>query len=518
MFKTLSRVGCLCRRPGLPFHGINNGVRIERLARGFHASRGNLIKDPYTVLGVDKNASAKDIKKKYYQLAKKFHPDVNKEKDADKKFQEIQASYEILSDEGKRKQFDQFGSAAFDGSGGGGGPGGAHGFGGFGGFGGQGGPGGDFNPFANFSGFQGFNFGGGAGSQGGASFNFEDLFGFGDMGGGAGRGGRSGAGRQGMVNLKGDDIELMTRITLEEAAQGIKSKTLKYGVIDPCGTCQGSGLKQGRQKETCKSCGGSGTTIHLMQGGFQMASTCSSCGGTGVSIPRDAQCGTCGSNGTVHSRKSTTIDIPQGIDDGMRLRVADAGDYPEATTASNRKMSRGDLYVRIEILPHKLFKRDKHGNLDYTAHIPMTTAALGGHVEIPTLTKQSIRLTVPAGTQSGAQVTIPGKGMPLLNRTNMHGDLRVKFSVRTLRPENKTQSLLLEALAEATGDQTARRSEDFGHIKKAVEAEEAQESSSSGSSSDKKDQSSCGSGSKDQPGFLKRLFKRLTEDSKDDTK
>lgn len=514
MLKNIGRVGCLCR--GVGGHGLKNILGVRRLERNrlFHSTAGCFIKDPYSVLGVDRSASAKDIKKKYYELAKKFHPDVNKEKDADKKFQEIQSSYEILSDEGKRKQFDQFGSAAFDGSGGGAGgfggsAGGPHGFGGFGG-----GPQGDFNPFANFSGFQGFNFGGGAGGGGSGNaggFNFEDLFGFGDLGGnGAGRGSRR-AGRQGTVNLKGEDIELVTRVSLEEAAEGLKSKTLKYGAIDPCGTCQGSGLKEGRKKETCKSCGGSGTTIHLMQGGFQMASTCSSCAGTGVAIPRDAQCNTCGGNGVVHGRRSTTVDIPAGIDDGMRLRVAEEGDYPEATSASNRKMSRGDLYVRIEVLPHRLFKRDKHGNLNYTATIPMTTAALGGQVEIPTLSKQTIRLSVPAGTQSGAQVTIPGKGMPLLNRMNVHGDLRVKYEVKTLRPENQTQRLLLEALAEVSGDTTARKSEDFSYIKRSAEQEEKETNENSDTTASTDDK-------KGQPGFLKRLFKRLTEDHKDDKK
>lgn len=428
------------RRPFQTPPRCSNRIPGCSSSRSFHTTRIQLaMKDPYKSLGLDKNASSKDIKKAYYQLAKKFHPDVNKEKGSDEQFQDIQNAYEVLSDENKKKQYDQFGAAAFEQGGAAGNSGGG------------GGGDGPFNPFGNFSGFEGFNFGGG--SAGGAhGFNFEDIFGaFADMGGAGGRGrGRGG----GAMHYKGDDIEVLAHVTLEDAASG-KTVQVKYTTLDECGTCHGSGLKSGKQKSTCQSCGGTGSQVHLMQGGFQMASTCATCKGSGVVIPRGSGCDTCGSQGVVQASKNTQVDIPPGIADGMRLKVAGAGDAPPIQSGAGVHRSNGDLYVRVRVKPHNKFQRSK-SDLLYSVQIPMTTAALGGKIEIPTLLGRAIGLNIPQATQHGSMFTIPEQGLPLLNRKGVHGDLKVTVNVKTLRPSGVNQTALLEALARETGDKTAK--------------------------------------------------------------
>lgn len=450
--------------------------------------------DPYKTLGVDKTASAKDIKKAYYQLAKKYHPDVNKEDGAEKRFQEIQAAYEVLSDETKRKQYDTFGAAAFDqGAGGPGGPGGA-------------GADGPFNPFSNFSGFGGFPGGGGAGG-----FSFEDIFGFGDQTAGRGR-------NRGAMHYKGDDVEVSVTITLEDAARGA-TRTVEYNTLDECGTCDGSGLKAGKKKQTCPSCGGTGTTVHLMQGGFQMASTCHTCEGAGVVIPRSAQCDTCHAKGVVRKRRSTDIEIPAGVADGMRLRLSEEGDAPPVLSGPNIKATKGDLYVRVRVKPHQHFKVS-HADLLYKAEVPLTTAALGGKIEIPTLLGHKIQLNVPAATQPGRTVTIPEHGMPVLNRRGLSGNLQVTFDVKTPRAETSTQRILLEALADAYGDKTAKREypplADLMADKSASDSE-AQSDPTPDAKSDAKDTKSQKSDAKSD-GFIKNLFKKITHHENKDGK
>lgn len=401
-----------------------SGIRPVRL---FHSSAASLIHDPYKALGVDHSASASDIKKKYYQLAKKYHPDVNKEPDAQKKFQDVQESYDILSDASKRRQYDQFGAAAFEQ---GSGPSGGGGF--------QG------NPFAGFGGFGGF---GGFSAGGPGGFNFDDLF-------GAFTGGAQSRASRGPQVMRGDDIETVVNVTLEEAGRGVE-KTVKYSALDQCGTCDGSGLKSGKHTETCGACHGSGTTVHLMQGGFQMASTCPACGGAGTVIPRSSRCGSCHGEGIVQTAKNYTLDIPIGAAEGMRMRVTGEGDAPETRRSEGVHTQKGNLYVRINVLSHPLFQRVKN-DLIYTSKIPMTTAALGGKVEIPTLSGNKLQVSVPAATQSGSIITIPNQGMPSLGGS-VTGDMRVKLEVETLRPSDATQTILLEALADSLGDKQARR-------------------------------------------------------------
>lgn len=395
----------------------------RRLAtfRGFHSSLRLLVSDPYSTLGVGRESSSSEIKKLYYKLAKQYHPDINKEEDAQKKFHDIQDAYEILSNPEKKQQFDQFGTT-FDqaqaGGAGGGDP-----FGGFGGHPFQGGE----NPFANI--------------------NFEDIFGgaFGQR-----------SNRRGLSYVQtyeGNDVELLKTISFKEAIFGTSTK-VDYSVLDQCNNCHGSGLKEGRKKSTCSTCQGTGSTVHFLQAGFQMASTCKSCEGTGVTIDPKDECSTCHGHGTHNTSKETEIKLPSGIKDGSRLRVAGEGDSPNITTGPNVRLVKGDLIIRVRVKPDPNFTRDGN-DLIFKSEIPMTTAALGGQVTIPTLDGDSLRLKVPTGTQSGRVVTVPDKGVPINGNNNRRGNLKVQFQVKIMRAENPTQQLLLEALAHTYNDKLA---------------------------------------------------------------
>ncbi|KAK4644324.1 mdj1 protein precursor [Podospora bellae-mahoneyi] len=412
--------------------------------RSFHTTRPQLAtpKDPYGTLGVSKSASQSDIKKAYYGLAKKFHPDTNKDPTAKDKFAEIQSAYEILSDPKKREQFDQFGAAGFDPSG-------------------QPGPGGaGGHPFG-----QGHPFGGGGfGGQGGfgSNINFEDLFSsfMGGGGGpfGGGRGGRGGGGPfQQQEIIQGDDIEVQVNVSFMEAAKGA-SKTITILPLTSCKTCSGSGLKEGTQKATCKACGGSGTRVHFMSGGFQMASTCGSCGGSGTAIPKGAECKSCSGEGVTRERKSISVDIPGGIEDGMRLRVSGEGDAPAMGRAStsDARGTQGDLYVLVRVAKDPKFTR-QGSDILYTASIPLTTALLGGEVTIPTL-EGDAKVRIGTGTNTGDKMTLAGKGMPKLGgRRGGMGDLKVEFRVTMPKYLSANQRTLVEMLADEMGDKTAKR-------------------------------------------------------------
>jgi molecular chaperone DnaJ len=390
-------------------------------------------KDPYKALGVDKSASASDIKKAYYGLAKKYHPDTNKDPTAKDKFGDIQSAYEILSDPKKKEQYDTFGAAGFDpnaGPGPGGDP-----------FGGAG------NPFAGFAGQGGF----------GANFNFEDLFSaF------AGQQGPFG-GRRGARNpfqqevLVGDNIEVQTTVSFMEAAKGT-TKTITITPLVTCKTCNGSGLKEGTRRSSCKACGGTGTKVHFMQGGFQMASTCGTCGGTGTTVPRGSECRTCQGDGVVRERKTITLDIPGGIEDGMRLRVDGEGDAPPTGKSADPavKAVRGDLYVFVRVAPDPKFGRSGSDIL-YTAAVPLTTALLGGEVTIPTLDGQ-VNVRVATGTNTGDKMTLAGMGMKKLSsRRGGSGDLKVEFRVTMPKYLTANQRTIAEMLAVEMGDKTAKR-------------------------------------------------------------
>ncbi|ORY65479.1 chaperone DnaJ [Pseudomassariella vexata] len=393
--------------------------------RPFHATRTSLaVTDPYKTLGVGKSASAADIKKAYYGLAKKYHPDTNKDPTSKDKFGEIQSAYEILSDPKKKEQFDQFGASGFDPNG-------------------QPHPGAGGHPFGGgghpFSGF-----GGGQGGFG-ANINFEDIFSA--FTGGAG----------GLEILVGENIEVQTSISFMEAAKGT-NKTITIHPAVSCNTCEGSGLKKGTKRTECRSCGGSGTQVHFMTGGFQMASTCGSCQGTGQTVPRGSECRSCAGEGVVKERKTITIDIPGGIEDGMRLRVDGEGDAPATGQGVDPKArtARGDLYVLVRVAADAKFKRSGSDIL-YTAAIPFTTAMLGGHVTVPTLDGQ-VDVKVGTGTNTGDKMTLGGMGMKKLGgRRGGSGDLKVEFRVTMPKYLTSNQRTILEMLADEMGDKTAKR-------------------------------------------------------------
>ncbi|KAF2113300.1 hypothetical protein BDV96DRAFT_578731 [Lophiotrema nucula] len=435
-------------RPSLPpWKQPHNAPQI----RFFHATPPSFAtSDPYATLGVNKSASAAEIKKAYYGLAKKYHPDTNKDPGAKDKFSAAQSAYDILSDDSKRKAYDAYGSAAFDANGGfnpGPGP-------------GAGGPGGG-NPFAGF-GFGGFG-GQGGGFGGQADINIDDLFQA--FGGGRSRGSRRGPFQEEII--VGDNIEVQTNISFLDAAKGT-SKDIHITPLVECKTCSGSGLKKGAKPSQCKSCGGTGTRVTSM-GGFHMSATCSSCGGSGMAIPRGSSCGTCSGVGAVKERKTITVDIPGGVEDGMRLRVNGEGDAPltgQAMGASVRG-AKGDLYVLIRVAPDAKFKRTGSDIL-HTATIPLTTAVLGGEIKVPTLDGE-IMVKVPTGSGTGDKVTLSGMGMKILSsRRNAKGDLKVEFKVNMPKYLSANQRTILEMLADEMNDKNAKRIMGIGKFREEV--------------------------------------------------
>lgn len=405
----------------------------NRIVRGFsHSVRAKINFDPYKTLGLLKEASQADIKKAYYQLVKKFHPDVNKEKDAEKNFHKIQESYELLSDKEKRSQYDQFGPAAFDQNG-------------------QSNTYGGENPFGTSNGNP---FGGANGNPfSGMGFDFEDLFkqAFNN---GSQRGGRSG--RTSFVTEHvGDNVEILKTVSFKDAIFGT-SITINYRAIDSCLTCQGSGLKKGKKKSTCSSCHGTGQVTHVL-GGFQMASTCSSCNGSGVRINHNDECGTCHGSGVQEVPKTSTVDLPCGIADGSRLRIPGGGDAPLVAKDKYTETRNGDLIVRVHVEKDNKFERVKN-NLQTQSDILMTTAALGGEIVVPTLDGPSVKLKIRPGTQSGTKLSIPEKGVPVNRNMNNRGDLEVILNVKTAAPRTPIETALLEALADSFEDGNAKRS------------------------------------------------------------
>lgn len=396
------------------------------------------MKDPYKALGVNKSASASDIKKAYYGLAKKYHPDTNKDPKAKDQFAEIQSAYEILSDPKKREQFDQFGAAAFDPSAGAGGH-----------------PGAGGDPFGGGNPFSGFG-GGGGGFGGGGFSGFEDLFNQ-AFGGGArgGRGGRNPFAQE--TAFVGENIQVQTTISFLEAAKGTR-KTITITPNVTCGTCSGKGLKEGAKRTTCQACGGSGTRVHFMSGGFQMASTCDACSGNGTTVPKGQHCRSCQGDGVVRERKTVTVDIPGGVEDGMQLRVHGQGDAPALGTTGdpNARGVNGDLFVYVRVAPDTKFSRSGSDIL-YTASIPFTTALLGGDITVPTLEGQ-VSVKVATGTATGDKMTLTGMGMKKLSgKRGGFGDLKVEFRVKMPKYLTANQRTLVEMLADEMGDKTAKR-------------------------------------------------------------
>lgn len=340
-------------------------------------------RDYYEVLGVGRDADDAAIKKAYRALAKKYHPDMNPgDADAEKKFKEASEAYAVLSDPDKRRQYDQFGHAAFEG-----GAGGAGGFGGF-----------DFN-----------------------GADFSDIFGdiFGDLfGGGGRRGGRANNGP-----MKGSNIRKSIRITFEEAVFGCE-KELDLVLKDPCSTCNGTGAKPGTSPETCPKCGGKGQVVYTSQSFFgtvQNVQTCPNCGGSGKVIKE--KCTSCSGTGFTSSRKKIQVSIPAGIDNGQSVRIREKGE-PGANGGP-----RGDLLVEVNVSRHPIFqRRDMH--IFSTVPISFAQAALGGDVRVPTVDGDVI-YTVKPGTKTDTKVRLKGKGVPSLRNAQVRGDHYVTLVIQT---------------------------------------------------------------------------------------
>ncbi len=355
-------------------------------------------RDYYEVLGVAKNASDEDIKKAYRKLAMKYHPDRNQgdgAKKAEESFKEVKEAYEMLSDAPKRAAYDQYGHAGVDPSMGGG--------------------------------------RGGAGPEGFGGFAeaFGDIFG--DIFGGAG--GRRGGGGQQVY--RGNDLSYAMEISLEEAAHG-KETQIRIPTWDTCDTCKGSGAKPGTSPKTCSTCSGSGT-VHMRQGFFSIQQTCPHCRGTGKIIPEP--CPSCHGAGRLKKHKTLEVKIPAGINEGMRIRSAGNG---EPGTNGGPP---GDLYIEIRVRQHEIFERDGD-DLHCTVPVGLTTAALGGAIEVPTLGGSKAEIELPEGTQHGKTFRLRGKGIKGL-RASYPGDLYCHVSVETPVKLTEHQRKLLKELDES---------------------------------------------------------------------
>ncbi len=361
--------------------------------------------DYYETLGVGRQASAGDIKAAFRKLAMKHHPDRNPgDKAAEQRFKELNEAYEILKDDQKRAAYDQFGHAAFQNGGGGGRP-GAGGF-------------GDFGSFADV---------------------FDDLFGD-FMGGSRGRGSQS----------RGADLRYNLEISLEEAFEG-KQTQIKVPTTVSCETCDATGSAEGSAPGACPGCRGAGR-VRAQQGFFTIERTCPTCGGQGRVITDP--CSACSGSGRVHREKTLSVKIPNGVEDGTRIRLSGEGE------AGTRGGTPGDLYIFVSVAPHRMFEREG-ANIQCRVPIPLSTAALGGQIEVPTIDGNRARLQVPEGTQTGHRFRLRGKGMTELN-SNARGDMFAELTVET--PVNLTKrqkDLLREFEGEGGGGATHPESEGF---------------------------------------------------------
>ncbi len=360
-------------------------------------------RDYYEVLGVDKGADDATLKQAYRKLAKKYHPDMNPgDKEAEAKFKEATEAYGVLSDPDKRRQYDQFGHAAFENGGGGAG------------------------------GFGGFDFGGDMG----------DIFGdiFGDLFGG----GRSRRANNGP--MKGANLRAVIHITFEEAVFGC-DKEIELTLKDTCTTCHGTGAKQGTSPETCSKCNGSGQVTYTQQSMFGMVrnvQTCPECGGSGKVIKE--KCADCHGSGFIANRKKIQVTVPAGIDNGQSIRIRDKGE------PGRNGGPRGDLLVEVQVARHPIFQRQDM-NIFSTAPITFAQAALGGDVRINTVDGDVV-YTVKPGTQTDTKIRLKGKGVPSLRNKSVRGDQYVTLVVQTPTKLNEEAKEALRKFDEACGNRT----------------------------------------------------------------
>lgn len=369
-------------------------------------------RDYYDVLGITKGASADEIKKAYRQKAKELHPDRNKDNpDAEAQFKEANEAYEVLKDADKKAAYDRFGHAAFEGG-------------------------------------MGASAGAGRGAYAGGDFAsaFSDVFDdlFGDF---MGRGGA----RQRAT--RGSDLRYNLRITLEEAYQG-QQKTIKVPSSVTCDVCSGSGSEAGAEPQACPTCSGMGK-VRAQQGFFTVERTCPTCGGLGQIIKNP--CKNCGGAGRVQKDRSLSVNIPAGVETGTRIRLAGEGE------AGLRGGPTGDLYLFIEVSDHPIFQREGQ-DLYCRVPVSMTEAALGGEIEVPTIDGGRSRVKVPAGSQSGKQMRLRGKGMPSI-RGGTFGDMYIELAVET--PVNLTgrQKELLREFAKLSEENNPESENFFSKVK-----------------------------------------------------
>jgi molecular chaperone DnaJ len=366
-------------------------------------------RDYYEVLGVARTANESDLKSAFRKLAKEHHPDKNPDdKTAEAKFKEAAEAYEVLRDQQKRAAYDQFGHAAFEN-----------------GRGGPGGPGGFGPDFASSM-----------------SDIFDDLF-------GEFMGGRRGGGRRSGGRERGADTRCNVEITLPEAFSG-KTAQIRVPVSVGCEPCAGSGAKTGTQPTACTTCGGHGK-VRASQGFFTIERTCPHCQGRGETI-KDP-CPSCGGAGRISKERTLETPIPAGVEDGTRIRLAGQGD------AGSRGGPPGDLYVFLSIVPHDFFQRD---GADIFCRVPiaMTTAALGGQLDVPTIDGGKTRVKIPEGCESGKQFRLKGKGMPVL-RSRTTGDMYIQVEVETPKNLSARQRELLSEFERESNKETSPASDGF---------------------------------------------------------
>ncbi|MBE5738304.1 MAG: molecular chaperone DnaJ [Clostridiales bacterium] len=366
-------------------------------------------KSYYDILGVGKDASPEDIKSAYRKLAKKYHPDINKEPDAAEKFKEVNEAYECLSDPTKKSNYDQFGSAT-----------GPQGFGGFGGN----GFGGGFSGFGDFS-------------------DLGDIFG--NIFGGFGQSKRSTA-------VRGEDLQVQINLSFEEAVFGV-TKDITLGRVENCEHCSGTGAKNGTEYTTCSECHGTGkvrTTVNTMFGMSYTEGPCKNCNGTGKAIKE--KCSHCNGNGYKKGNSTVSVKVPAGIDDGQVLTMRGKGN------AGKRGGENGDLHIIVSVKEHRILTRDGY-DLSLKLYVPFYTLLLGGEVEIP-LPKGTTTLKIPELTQSNTIFKLKGKGIKHLNRET-HGNLIVTVVAESPKSLSKADKKALEELKKSLKDDNFSRFKDY---------------------------------------------------------
>ena len=350
-------------------------------------------RDYYEVLGIIKSAAADEIKKTYRKLALKYHPDRNKnDKTAEAKFKEASEAYHVLSDKGRRANYDQFGHAAFEGSGG-------------------------------RSGFSNFDFSGAFSDIFGSDI-FDDFF--------EGFGGTRGRGRRRSSTFRGADLRYDLSISLEDAYNG-KKQEINFSSPDKCEKCDGFGAEPGSKPIACSSCDGHGQ-VRSSQGFFTIQQTCPECAGSGEQI--SDPCKACKGMGKKQTRKKIFANIPKGVDDGTRIRLSEKGE------AGIKGSGNGDLYIFVSVENHNIFKRSEE-NLFFEFPISLANAALGTTVEVPTIDGGKAKVKIPSGTQNGKQFRLKGKGMPIMRNKN-YGDLYIRAFTEVPVSLTKEQKTLLE--------------------------------------------------------------------------